>query len=183
MEKGKRHSLRLFFALWPGAAERAALAGWQALLHGLCGGKAMRPDTLHATLVFLGDVAEDKLEALSLAGREGEFSPFSLALTEARYWGHNHILYAAPGSVPEQMSALVHSLERSLRRHRFRFDQREYQPHVTLLRHARWTDDPLPSMPAVHWRVQEFALVRSLSDASGARYEVLERFGVSRQGK
>jgi 2'-5' RNA ligase len=192
----KEPSLRLFFALWPSAAERAALAAWQPPLRERCGGRAMRADTLHATLVFLGDVAEHRLEALYLAAQETEFADFALNLATAHYWGHNHIVYAAPDVIPPQLADLVSELELNLRRHRFRFEQRAYKPHITLLRHAKWSDAPkagnpsptsgwteltpgLPPMPAVRWRVRSFALVQSLSDEHGARYKVLARFGES----
>lgn len=156
----------------------------------------MRADTLHATLVFLGDVAEHRLEALYLAAQETEFADFALNLATAHYWGHNHIVYAAPDVIPPQLADLVSELELNLRRHRFRFEQRAYKPHITLLRHAKWSDAPkagnpsptsgwteltpgLPRMPAVRWRVRSFALVQSLSDEQGARYKVLARFGES----
>ena len=45
----------------------------------------MRPATLHVTLVFLGEVAENRLEALQLAAREVDFQRFDLELLEARY--------------------------------------------------------------------------------------------------
>ena len=173
--------MRVFFALWPGAAERTALAGWQPALRGLCGGKAMRADTLHATLVFLGDLSIHRLEALKLAAEEVEGAAFELHLDQARYWGHNHIAYAAPAVVPEPLEMLVRGLEQRLRAHRFRFDRRDYKPHVTLLRHAKWTDAPLPEMPAVSWRAREFVLVQSLRDEEGARYEVLARFPFARR--
>lgn len=168
--------VRVFFALWPNAGERVALASWQPPLRKLCGGKAMRPDTLHATLVFLGDVAARRLEALKLAAEEVGGEPFELGFDSARYWGHNHIAYAAPSVVPVPLSQLVLDLEQRLRAHRFRFDRRDYKPHVTLLRHAQWSDEPLPEMPAVVWQVREFVLVQSLRDDQGARYEVLARF-------
>ena len=172
----KEISLRLFFALWPNDAERAALSAWQSPLHRVCGGSVMRADTLHATLVFLGEVAEHRLEALNLAAQETEFRDFELTLTTAHYWGHNHILYAAPESAPQPLFDLVSGLERNLRRHRFHFDLRPYKPHVTLLRHAKWNDTDLPRMPIVHWQISDFALVHSISDAEGVRYEVLGRF-------
>lgn len=173
----KEPLLKLFFALWPNESERAALAAWQAPLRELCGGREMAPVTLHATVVFLGDVAEHRLESLYLAAQEAEFRPFDLHLTTAHYWGHNHIVYAAPAVVPPPLAQLVGELEASLRRHRFRFESRPYKPHITLLRHAKWSDEPLPAMPQVLWRARGFALVRSLSDEQGARYEVLARFG------
>ena len=167
---------RLFFALWPDQAEREALCAWQPLLHALCGGKAMRPDTLHCTLAFLGEVEAQRLEALTLAAREVAMRPFDLALVAAHYWGHNHIVYAAPAALAPELGELVSGLESALRRHRFRFEPREYKPHVTLLRHAQWTDTPLPVMLPVRWRCRDFVLVRSLNDTRGARYEVLCRF-------
>ncbi len=172
----KKPTRRLFFALWPGEAERAALAGWLPHLHKLCGGRIMRPDTLHATLVFLGGVPEHRLEALHLAAQETDFQAFELTLDHAHYWGHNHIVHAAPEATPPNLAELVDRLERNLRKHRFVFDERPYKPHVTLLRNARWSDAALPPMPAVNWKFREFVLVQSLSDEQGARYEVLERF-------
>ncbi len=175
----KEPSHRLFFALWPSGPERAALAAWQPPLRELCGGRPMLPETLHATLVFLGNVVEHRLEALSLAAQETDFRDFDLDLTAAHYWGHNHIVFAAPEVVPPRLAEMVSELEHNLRKHRFRLERRPYKPHITLLRHAKWSDAELPPMPAVRWRVRRFALVRSLSDEQGARYEVLARFGAS----
>lgn len=175
----KETSRRLFFALWPDAARRSAIAAWQPPLRELCGGSAMQPETLHATLVFLGAVAEQRMESLLLAAQETVARRFELQLTTAHYWGHNHIVYAAPEATPPALAELVRELERNLRRHRFPFEDRPYKPHVTLLRHARWSDEPLPPMPAVCWPVGGFALVQSLGDAQGPHYEVLARFDSS----
>lgn len=164
--------VKVFFALWPSDAEREALSAWQAALKKLCGGRAMRKQTLHATLVFIGQIDADRLEALQLAAQEVAGQGFELCFDSARYWGHNHIAYAAPGRVPEQLLTLVDGLEKSLRKHRFKFDRREYKPHVTLLRNAHWSDAPLPGLPPVCWRPADFALVQSLH----GEYRVLARF-------
>lgn len=168
---------RIFFALWPTGAERRALAAWQATLKDLCGGRLMAPATLHNTLVFLGEVELARLEALKLAAEEVTAARFELCFDQARYWGHNHILYAAPGVVPPQLVQLVGELERHLIAHRFKFEQREYKPHVTLLRKARWSDDLLPEMPPACWRVRDFVLLQS--KPGGAGYQVLARFPLS----
>lgn len=174
---------RLFFALWPGAAQRAALAAWQPPLRELCGGRAMRPDTLHLTLVFLGEVAEQRLQTACLAAQEAGFRRFDLQLATAHYWGHNHIVHATPTAIPAPLAALAGELERSLRRHGFHVEERPYKPHVTLLRNAKWSDAALPSMPVVHWPVRDFVLVQSLSGEQGAHYEVLARFGRESAGE
>jgi 2'-5' RNA ligase len=175
MDSSNEHA-RVFFALWPNQQERAALAAWQADLHQLCGGRMMRTDTLHTTLFFIGGIEEQRLQALQLAAQEMAGLPFELRLDKARYWGHNHIVFAAPGSVPPQLTALVNDLELHLIWHKFHFERRPYKPHVTLLRHAQWSDAELPEMPAVSWQIHDFVLVQSLSDGQYARYEVLARF-------
>lgn len=168
--------VRVFFALWPSSEERAALAAWQAPLRELCGGRAMRAETLHATLVFLGEVEERRLEALQLAAQEVRGHAFRLVFDVAHYWGHNHILFATACNVPPPLLQLVDKLEQSLARHRFRFEKRPYKLHLTLLRHARYSDAALPCMPCVVWNVRDFALVRSAPDENGANYQVLARF-------
>jgi 2'-5' RNA ligase len=183
MQNENEPAFRLFLALWPSAAERADLAVWQQPLLDLCGGRQMRTDTLHATLVFLGEVAEHRLEALRLAVQETGWREFELKLTMAHYWGHNHIVYAAPDETPPQLAELVHELENRLRKHRFHFESRPFKPHVTLLRNAHWSDAPLPPVPAVSWKFNEFVLVRSMRDEQGApHYEVLVRFPIPPAG-
>jgi 2'-5' RNA ligase len=173
---------RVFFALWPTAAERSQLAAWQIPLQRLCGGRAMRGETLHNTLVFLGEVEQSRLEALQLAALEISAACFELYFDEARYWGHNHIVYAAPIHVPQLLAQLVSALEQRLMKHHFKFEQREFKPHVTLLRNAHWTDLPLPKMHPVRWQIQDFALVQSGQQSGLANYQVLARFALSESG-
>lgn len=155
-----------------------ALTAWQPPLQELCGGSEMRADTLHSTLVFMGEVEACQLEALQLAAQEVASGAFEVGFDVARYWGHNHIVYAAPHQASPALFKLVSALEQSLRKHHFRFESREFKPHVTLLRHSKWSDAPLSDMAAVRWKANEFVLVRSLSDENGAHYEVLSRFAL-----
>jgi len=111
-----------------------------------------------------------------LAAMEVSEESFELCFDEARYWGHNHIVYAAPGSIPQPLVALVGALEQRLVKHRFVFEQREYKPHVTLLRNARWTDEPLPPVSTVKWQIKDFALVQSVQKDGQGSYRVLARF-------
>ncbi len=178
MDDPAKHA-RVFFALWPDTAERGALAAWQPPLHRLCGGRSMRADTLHVTLVFVGNMALQRMEALKLAAQEVTGTAFRLELEVASYWGHNHIVYAAPIAIPQPLSALVRELEKNLARHRFHFDQRPYQPHATLLRNAQWRDAPLPPLQPVAWQAKEFVLLQSVQGERGIRYEVLARFKLS----
>lgn len=176
---GMSHSsdttVRVFFALWPTAAEYGQIGAWQKPLMNLAGGRAMRTDMLHATLVFVGAIGQSRLEALQLAAQEVDAAEFELCFDEARYWGHNHIVYAAPKRVPQQLVQLVGALEQRLAAHHFKFDQREHKPHITLLRNARWSA-PLPVMPPVRWQIKDFALVQSVQRQGASAYRVLARF-------
>lgn len=169
-------SARVFFALWPTVAEQAQLAAWGASLKRLCGGRVMRSETLHATLVFIGNIESGRLEGLQQAAREVSGERFELCFDEARYWGHNHIVYAMPRHVPQQLVQLVDVLRQRLAARHFAFDRRAYQPHVTLLRDARWNDAALPAMQPVNWSVRGFALVQSVSRDGLAGYQLLARF-------
>jgi 2'-5' RNA ligase len=167
---------RVFFALWPTDAEQRQLAAWQKPLVKLCGGRAMRGETLHNTLVFIGNIEQSRLEAMQLAAREASGKSFELYFDETRYWGHNHIVYAAPKLVPPQLVHLVSTLEQHLTAHCFEFDRREYKPHITLLRNARRTEAPLPTLQPVCWQIRDYALVQSVQMNGLANYQVLARF-------
>jgi 2'-5' RNA ligase len=169
-------NVRVFFALWPADAERDQLVAWQKPLHHLCGGRTMRGETLHTTLVFIGDIEQSRLEALQLAAKEASGKAFELCFDVAHYWGHNHIVYAAPGEVPKQLVQLAVTLEQRLAGHHFSFERREYKPHVTLLRNAKWTDALLPGMPPVRWQIKDFVLVQSMLQDGMTRYQVLAKF-------
>jgi len=169
-------SVKVFFALWPSVAEGNYLAAWQKPLQHLCGGRAMLGESLHNTLVFIGNIEQPRLEALQLAAQEVSGKAFELHFGEARYWGHNHIVYATPSEVPGPLAQLVSALEQRLTIHRFKFEQRDYKPHVTLLRNAHWTDSPLPAMHSVHWQIRDFALLQSAQQDGQSNYRVLARF-------
>lgn len=173
---------RVFFALWPDAAERRQLAAWQAPLKRLCGGRAMRRETLHSTLVFVGDIELYGLETLQQAAQEVDGRRFELCFDEARYWAHNRIVHAAPRDVPPQLAQLVDALEARLDAHRFRFDRRPYRPHVTLLRNAQWNDAPLPAMRPACWQAADFALVQSVPHDGLTDYRILARFPLGAGG-
>lgn len=163
---------KVFLALWPSAVEREQLRQWQAPLLQTCGGRAMQADTLHCTLVFVGLVVPDELAVLQDTVQNIDVAAFDLWLDRVYYWGHNHIIYAAPSCVPQQMQQLVGRLEQQLTRIHIHFDRRSYQPHVTLLRNARCKDTPLPAVPAVCWRANEYSLVQSTQQG----YRVLANF-------
>jgi RNA 2',3'-cyclic 3'-phosphodiesterase len=146
--------------------------------HKDCGGRLIRPDHLHLTLVFLGDVARAKTFQLEAIAQQQCRAGFNLEFGKTGYWRHNRIVWVAPISIPGPLRALVAALERSLRHADIQFDRRsrqnEYVPHITLIRDAR-APAALPT-PQFGWRINDFALIESVRGAKEAEYHVLARW-------
>jgi RNA 2',3'-cyclic 3'-phosphodiesterase len=164
---------RVFFAVWPDAAAAQALHDLASENRKLCGGRVMRCDTLHLTLVFLGDIPADRLaEAMAVASGIAA-APFALTLDRLGYWRHNRILWA--GGESEPLAGLADRLSTGLKMAGFRLDARPFVAHLTLLRDTQCAEAPILPKPVV-WPVNEFLLVESRLSAAGARYEAIGRW-------
>ncbi len=166
---------RVFFALWPAPELQREFSALAEELRRTSGGRATDPRNMHLTLVFVGDVARERLAELEAAAASIECGPFALDVDRVEYWPGNDIVWAGVSRCPEQLEELVAELGDTLRLRDFRFDAREYVPHVTLLRHAR-CGPPSPGIEAIPWPVGDFALVESVREAHGIAYRVLGRW-------
>ncbi len=150
---------------------RAALAGWAAALRRACGGRETRPGNLHMTLAFLGDTDPARLEELKrVAGGVGP-RRFDLVVDQPGYWKHNRIAWAGATAEPEALTAMVGELRGALKDRNFRFDEKPFVSHVTLLRKASPPAE-LPALAPIVWRASGFALVRSVQGPQGSDYAV-----------
>lgn len=166
---------RLFFALWPTARASKVLHEAGRELQKACGGKLTRRETVHLTLVFLGEVAEEKIPRIAAVAAGVQAPSFRVAFNRYGWWKHNRIVWAMPEETPAPMAELVKGLEEGLKQEGFAFDQRPYVPHITLLRKARQRPDEA-GLPAAEWAVGEFVLVKSVLDREGSNYEVVGRW-------
>jgi 2'-5' RNA ligase len=162
---------RVFFALWPDDMVRRALSGCGEALYRQVGGKPTRAESVHLTLLFLGDVPVARVQALQAVGAGAAFEPFTLRLNRVGCWKHNQIAWAAPSQVPPALARLVQALEAGADGEGFRFDRRPYAAHVTLVRKARCV--PLTRVDPVDWPVSQFVLVRSELHSEGSRYRTI----------
>jgi 2'-5' RNA ligase len=185
-ELRREPAARVFFALWPEPGLQAALARYGRVLLRELGGKPTREDSVHMTLLFLGDVDESRLPALQAAAAAVHFAPHSLRIDTTQCWRHNKIAWVGPRETPAPLAELVARLEAQVGQAGFAFDRRPFAAHVTLLRKAHCRPLDMP-MPAVDWRVEDFVLVRSQLDApqhgaGGSRYSVIGRWAASQGG-
>lgn len=135
----------------------------------------MRVDTVHMTLLFLGDTQAERLDDLMTAAQQVHGDAFEMHLDEVRGWRHNAIVYAAPSKLPDQLAGLVADLREHIEAAGFHFDAKAFKPHVTLLRNAGCISD-VQQLVAMPWRAEEFVLVQSVPDAGRMRYDIIGRW-------
>ncbi len=162
---------RLFFALWPDDATRNALNRTGKWLHQHWGGRCMRADTLHITLVFLGDLPAAQTDALLQGVQDIPSGAFELKLDQVGHWSHNRIGWLGLSQPSPALESLVLALRDQLRALDIPFDARPHTPHITLLRKAPG-GAALECLP-VNWMIDGFVLVASNLQTDGAHYDVL----------
>jgi 2'-5' RNA ligase len=164
---------RLFLALWPDDALRAAMAQQRDAWQWPRGATPVPDERLHVTLHFLGNVDAAQLpqlaEALALS-----FSPFTLAFGRHALW-HAGIAVLEPLAVPPALTALHAQLGDIVRGAGLRTDERAYRPHVTLARRAGKASVPAIFDWQLDWQTSSYALVQS----DGGVYTVLKTYAAS----
>lgn len=163
---------RLFFALWPDPALLQALRARVEPIVGSIGGKPQRPDQWHVTLEFMGQVARERQPALRAAAGCVRQSPVTIEFDRVEHWRKPQVVSLVASRVPASLAVLVTQLRAALVEEGFAVDTRPFCPHVTLARKVRAAADALLEPPLV-WRSRGFALVRSVTDPAGSRYEPL----------
>jgi 2'-5' RNA ligase len=165
--------LRLFLALWPPAVVAAGLQAHADAWKWAESARRTRPERLHITLHFIGDVADPEVAPLRDALRV-PWAGCELALDRAQVWpGGIAVLEAT--SVPEPLRELHATLGARLHARGVPVEARRFRPHVTFARKATGARPP-DDAPPVRWPVgPEYLLVQSLPGGRG--YVPLQRFG------
>jgi 2'-5' RNA ligase len=168
-------SIRLFFALWPDEATRAALSDWTEAIHRASGGRAIPLGAVHMTLAFLGDTDPARLSALTSAVARVRPARFILSLDEAGCWNHNNLAWAGTRVCPPELTTLVSDLRAALSDGGFTYDPKPFAPHLTLIRKAR-RGFTMPSVAPIRWSLDDFVLVRSVLGRAGSEYSIEARW-------
>ncbi|HNM78685.1 MAG TPA: RNA 2',3'-cyclic phosphodiesterase [Tepidiformaceae bacterium] len=151
----------------------------------------IRPEGVHVTLKFLGEVNTKKLPAIKLAIQEAVVghSPFELEFSTIGTFGGREglrIMWVGIAGDVLRLEALVRAVNAALAVVGFEPERRPFRPHLTLGR----VRDEVPTrrraeievavgkqdVPPVSWRTAQVSLMRSRLTKSGASYEVLATF-------
>lgn len=168
---------RLYYALWPPPNVAAQFLEPATLLQAAVGGRITKMASVHLTLAFLGDVAEQRLPELLAVPAGLATEPFVLEIDHVGVWHHNGIGWAAPSVTPPAMAVLQQRLSDWLEAIGFVMEKRAFAPHVTLVRRSSGKTATVRIDP-VRWAVTEFVLVQSIPTGEGMKYEVVERFAL-----
>ncbi|QNM95203.1 RNA 2',3'-cyclic phosphodiesterase [Chitinimonas koreensis] len=166
--------LRLFLALWPDEALRARLADASQTLHAACGGRRLKPATLHLTLCFLGDTPLERVPDICHALESIAMPDLRLRLTRFGHWAPG-IGWIGPHGTPAGLAALVAEIRSRLDRAGIAYDRRPFRPHLTLLRQAG-RPLQLPPAPSLDWSADGFELIESMPGPAGPDYRLRQRF-------
>ena len=142
-----------------------------------------RPENVHLTLKFLGDVDEEKLDEVhtTLESLCADHTPFDTrtaglgAFPSAR---RARILWAGVGEGSERLRSLAAHLDAALSRSGFERETRFYEPHLTLGRvRSRPMKLNLPEEACGDlFEVSRVELVESMLAGTGPIYRTIESF-------
>jgi 2'-5' RNA ligase len=177
VKESARDTQRLFFALWPEEGIRRRLT---ELAH-RCSQRPVVESNLHMTLVFLGEKTLHERNCFSAAVARVEGEAFTLTLDFLGGRARSGIQWLGSSQTPEALLELVRRLVGALASCGFEGERRRFLAHVTLSRKVKKPRVQKVVEPII-WPVDSFVLVESVPEAAGVRYEVLERWPLTRPG-
>ena len=171
--------LRLFFALQPALDQSLELVEQVSPLVARLQAQRVPAENLHATLCFIGAVAEDRLEALTSAAAAVRGREAALRFDGLDHWRKPHVLCAiATEPTPAALLDLAEHLGQAATAAGFHPDLKPFRAHLTLARKvdaARAQEDEWPQTlrSPMLLRCDRFVLMRSDRGENGSIYSVV----------
>lgn len=151
----------------------------------------IKPDGVHVTLKFLGEVPVKKLPAIKIAMQEAvvRHSPYNLEFSNIGTFGGREglrLMWVGIAGDVLRLEALVRDVNLALAVVGFEPERRPFRPHLTLGR----VKDEIGTrrraeievevgktvVPTVTWRTSQVSLMRSRMVPGGAVYDVVATF-------
>jgi len=175
-----KKDIRLFFALWPGAAERRALQQAADSIQLAGAARRVPPANLHLTLHFIGNVYRADMACMQAEARLVEAGAFRLAIDRRGYFSRPRVAWLGCSEVPEALVELQRQLGRRLQSCGFQPEARPWHPHVTVARKIDAIDTDASFAP-LGWQVRDFALIEVETVPNGVHYRVVESYSLEGQ--
>ena len=179
--------MRAFVAIFPPLETRKETLASARTLPSEDRVRWIRPENVHLTLKFLGDVREENLDGLRAALGEvcAGYAPFDVVLAGLGAFPSARrakVLWAGVGAGSYQLRSLATDVDAALAPLGFEHEKRPYVPHLTLGRvRGRPVSLDLPSgAGGMGFRVRQVELMESTLTPEGAIYETLGVFALER---
>jgi 2'-5' RNA ligase len=144
-----------------------------------------RPENVHLTLKFFGNVPKGKLPRISEAAKRAtqEFSSFSIRIGGTGVF-RTQVLWIGIEDPSGQVSALQRRFEEECAKEGFAKENRAYKPHLTIARIRRpegarklTETHQQTRFDAVELTVREIVVFRSELSPKGSRYTAISKHG------
>lgn len=171
---------RLFFALQPEPEPAAELIMRVAPLAQQLRAQLVPAGNVHATLTFIGTVADDRVDGLRAAAAKVRGTPGEIVFDTIEIWDEPRILAAtAPHHVSTGAAALAEALRDAAIDAGFAPDIKTFRPHLTLARKVDLAEAgklswPRANSPGFVVRFERFALMESSRGERGSIYSVVD---------
>jgi len=180
--------LRLFVAVFPPVAvQHAAAAAIEALRAPGDGVSWVKPDNLHYTLRFIGEVGDDGARRITEAARvaAAQCTPFEATLGGVGAFPNAHrarVLWIGMSAGGRELVMLAQELAAALEPRGFERERKAFSPHLTIGRVRDPREDWVPRLAAAPeidpvcagFRVDRLCVVESRLDPRGSVYTVRE---------
>ncbi len=165
---------RLFFALWPDLRQRDRLRDVVNSVAKTVEGKPVERANWHVTLSFVGTFPERRIPILYEKAATIPVEPFRLSFDRLEFWPRPKVGVLAAANVPRELQWLVERLDNVLAEVGIRSEERNYRPHITVVRNARpFTTERLTQRASTEW--SSFELMESVSSPRGVQYRPLKQ--------
>ncbi len=180
--------MRTFIAIEIPSEIKSALAALQTELRRAGADVSWtKPESIHLTLKFLGEVDEGWINEIEKAcvDTASEFQPFTLKLNGTGVFPNSRqprVLWAGLSGEVEKTVEMQKRLDEKLAPFGFARDEKEFRPHLTIgrVKSNRKTRELIAladsyRLPPLSFNVNEFVLMKSELHPAGARYTCLAK--------
>lgn len=166
--------MRCFIAAWPDEPTRIALSLLSDDVRQHAEHRSVsRPDDLHLTLAFIGELADDVAFDLSHAIAKLTFKPFALQLDTLGFFREAGVVWIGANETPQPLADLADRARALLDQMSVAYDRRPLVPHLTLLRGVK--SFATQKIAPTRWRIASISLCRSDPTPRASRYVRVER--------
>jgi len=165
---------RLFFALWPDHRQRERLRDVVGSVAKTVEGRAVDRRDWHVTVAFVGPFPENRVAYLLERAAQIEVEPFRLNFDRLEFWPRPKVASLCAATVPPELQRLVDALNGVLLDLGLKPEDRNYRPHITVVRNARaFPTERLTQRVTTEW--SSFELVESVPVPGGVNYVPLKQ--------